>query len=138
VLKGGEIRARLRGLRSGASELAAVQHESPHDLGVLVRRDLGHAVLDEVPSCTKDSDEVRVTELRRTFRTDDPVPLRVEQVVETFGDDWAEGIGVRLAEQEERRQREVREESAQGLGRAFGAFGREGIERLLVRFGRVQ
>ena len=45
---------------------------------------------------------------------------------------------MRLTEREERRQREVREESAQGLGRAFGAFGRKGVERLLVRVGRVQ
>ena len=85
LLEGGEIRARL-GLRSGRSELAAVQHESLHDLGFLVRRDLGHAALDEVPLFAEQADEVRVAELRRTSRTDDPVPLRIQQVVETFGD----------------------------------------------------
>lgn len=137
LLEGGEIRAWLR-LKSGRSELAAVEHESLHDLGFLVRRDGGHALLDEVPLLAEEADEVRVAELRRTFRTDDPVPLRVDQVVETFGNDRGKGVGVRTAEREERRQREVRKESAQGLGRAFGALGRESIERLLVRVGRVQ
>lgn len=136
-MEGGEIRARL-GLGSVPSELAAVEHESLLDLGFLVGRDGGHAVLDEVPFFAERADEVRVAELRRTSRTDDPVPLRVDQVVETLVDDWTEGIGVSLAEREERRQREVRKESAQGLGRAFGAFEREGMERLLVSIRRVQ
>lgn len=107
-----------------------------HDLSLRVG-DVVHARFDRIPLFAVDMNEVRIPDLRRTLRTDDPVPLRVDQIIQRLGDDWSEAL-VRRPKRQKRRKREVWQESAQGLGRAVGAFRGEDCESLSARLGSVQ